>query len=159
MVTATATRRWLWFNYAFLAAALGGIAMLVIAPFASSESLVPLLIFGTWFILVSALQAVGLRNVAHTVTVEEGHVLFVGPRMRVRVPVDDITGFRRGRLDWHALGFVLVRTRTHGTIKTAARVNGAANLTTALLGANDQLAAKPAWESHDPARRRGRLIG
>lgn len=78
--------------------------------------------------------------------------------MRVRVPVNDITGFLRRATDWHALGFVLVRTRTHGTIKTAARVNGAAKLTTALLGANDQLEAEPAWESHDPARRRARLF-
>lgn len=155
---ATATRRWVWFNYSFLAFALGGVAMLVIAPFASSESLAPLLIFGIWFILVGAVQAVALRNVAHTVTVEEGHVLFVGPRMRVRVPVDDIAGFRRRAIDWHALGFVLVRTRTHGTIKTAARMNGAATLTTALLRANDQLHAEPAWESHDPARRRARPI-
>ena len=35
MVTATATRRWVWFNYGFLAFPLGGVAMLVTAPFAS----------------------------------------------------------------------------------------------------------------------------
>lgn len=70
------------------------------------------------------------------------------------VPVDDIAGFRRRKGDWHALGVVLVETRTHGTIKTAARMNGAARLTKALLGANDQLHAEPAWESQDPARRR-----
>jgi len=150
MVTATATRRWVWFNYGFLAFPLGGVAMLVSTLFASPESVVPLLIFGTGWILVGVVQVVALRNVAHTVTVEEGHVLFVGPRMHIRVPVDDIAGFRRRKVDRNALGFVLVRTRTHGAIKTAARMNGAATLTTALLAANGQLHAEPAWESHNP---------
>ena len=76
--------------------------------------------------------------------------------MRVCVPVDDIAGFRRRPIDSNALGFVLVRTRTHGTIKTAARMNGAAKLTTALREANDQLHVEPAWESHNPNTRRRR---
>jgi hypothetical protein len=147
MVRATATRAWLWFNYSFLLFPVAGIGMLVAAPFASGESALPLTVSGLWFILVGAGQAWVLRNVAHQVTVEGTEVSFAGPRMRVRVPVTDIVELRkRWRwLDPNALGFVLVRTRTHGTIKAAARMDAGAKVAGALSHANHQLSLGSAW--------------
>ena len=123
MVTATATRRWWWrwynhgFIYCFL---LGGLTMLVAAIFVPAQSVVRLLEFGTWWLLVGTVQAVTVRHVANKVSVDGSDVLFSGPAIQRRVPTCDIVSIRRSGVDPQVVGHVRVRTRTHGVIRHAA---------------------------------------
>jgi hypothetical protein len=154
MVTATATRSWRWHNYGLPYCFLfGGLTMLVAAIFVSSESVVPLLTFGASWLLVATLQAVTVRHLANEVSVDETDVLFSGPAIHRCVPVSDIVSVRRSSGDFQLVGSVRVRTRSHGVIKVAVRLDGARALSATLLAANDQLRVEKAWED----RRRRRL--
>ena len=156
MVTATATRSWRLYNYGFTYCfLLGGLTMLVAAIFAPGN-VVPLLVFGAWWLLAGTVQAVTVRHVANEVSVDGADVLFSGPAVQRRVPVSDIASVRRSRVDPQLVGNVRVRTRSHEVIRVAVRLDGARALTAALLAANDQLRIEKAWEHRGPYQPGGR---
>lgn len=155
MVTATATRRWLYLNYGPLLFFIpSGAAMLASPIFVSAEDVVPLLVFGAGFLMFGLLQIILIRGAAHSVTVDGPDVLFSGPRRLLRVPALDIVSVRRNAMDPQAVGYVRVRTRAHGTISVAVRLHGARALEAALAAANRQLVLSPRGVWVDGGQRR-----
>jgi hypothetical protein len=125
VVTCTATRRWRWYQRAFIASGLGGgLLLLLAAAIASNGASVPLLIFGGGYACIGGAVLWHSRRVAHEMRLDDGQVTFVFPGRELRIAAGDVLSFRRGRLDPSRLKPMLVRTGSHGTIKVSSRLTG-----------------------------------
>jgi hypothetical protein len=102
--------------------------MLLIAAISQDSNSVPLLAIGSFWIAGGLLAIWQWPRIARQVRLEDERITFVFPRKKLTIPAADVIEIRRARRDtnhWLPLRF---QTRSHGTIKVAARLRGLVDL-------------------------------
>ena len=123
-----------------LASVVGGIGMLLGAALAAlshhATSVPPLLIFGgIWLALGLAALIVNPR-IVREIVVDGSQIRFISPRKQVVISADDILEVGHSRWDLNRMGALLVRTSTHGTVRTAGRLTSLIDALTELRRLN-----------------------
>jgi hypothetical protein len=135
------TRSYAWYRrLGSLASIVGGIGMLLGGSLAAlshhATSVPPLLIFGgTWLALGLAALVVSHR-IVREIVVDGSQVRFISPRKQVVISADDILEIGHSRWDINRMGALLVRTSTHGTVRTAGRLTSLIDALTELRRLN-----------------------
>jgi hypothetical protein len=117
----------------------GGALMLLAAAIIHAAASVPLLVIGgAWF-------AMGLgalwqrRRIANEVRLAGDRITFVYPTKELTMHVEDLLEIRRSRWDPNRWQWLLFQTRSHGTIKVAARLRGLFDLLSELRRLNPRV--------------------
>ncbi len=134
---AQASRSWRWFValgvYVGLA---GGALMLLIAAISRDSNSVPLLVFGSWWIAMGLVGVWQWRRVAREVRVEDERISFIFPAKELTMPTADVIEIRRPWWDMNHWMWLRFHTKSHGTIRVAARLRGLVDLLSELRRLN-----------------------
>jgi hypothetical protein len=140
MISARATRSWRWSQTGGVYLGVGGgLLMLLVAAIAQSSSSVPLLLIGTGWIAMGVVGAWQWRRVAREVRLDDDRISFIFPANEVTIPAGDILEIRRARGDMNHWTWLRFQTRSHGTIKVAARLRGLVDLLSELRRLNPRV--------------------
>lgn len=140
MISAQATRSWRWYQTGgvYLGTA-GGTVMLLVAALGRNSSSVPLLLIGIAWIAMGLVGAWQWRRVAREVRLDDDCISFIFPANEVTIPAAEIVEIRRARGDMNHWTWLRFRTRSHGTIKVAARLRGLVDLLSELRRLNPRM--------------------
>lgn len=114
----------------------GGTLIVLVAASTRDSNSVPLLVIGAWWIAVGLAGVWQWRRVAREVRLEGDRVSFVFQSNEVTMPASDLIEIRRARGDVNRWLWLRVRTRSHGTIRVAARLRGLVDLLSELRRLN-----------------------
>jgi hypothetical protein len=129
-----------WYIRAVRTVALGGgLIMLLVAIVIHDSSSVPLLILGPGWLLVGLISVYQLRQQPREIVLDGACVEFRLPESRITIPAAEILEVSWPWWDPNRMGYLRFRTRSHGTIRTAPRLDGLGELLTALRAHNPAL--------------------
>jgi hypothetical protein len=121
-------------------AAVGGVGLLVGAGLAAlshhATSVPPLLIFGGIWLALGLAALIYYPRVVREIAIDGSHVQFISPRRQLVIGAADILQVGHARWDINRLGLLLVRTSTHGSIRTVGRLTGLTDVLTELRRLN-----------------------
>ena len=104
-----------------------------------NSALVPLLLIGSGWILVSVIFVWQGRNLVTEIVVSEGTVRLISASASIEVPAADITEISHARLDVNRMGVLTVKTTSNGRIRAAPRFEGLPQVLTELRRSNPAL--------------------
>jgi hypothetical protein len=129
VIVARAERSWRWYRGATVYLGLiGGSFMLVLATLHQGPSSLPLLVIGGWWIAFGCVGIWQWRRVAGEVRLDGERISFVFPARELTIRTADLVAIRRARGDLNHWLWLRVQTRSHGTIRVAARLRGVVDL-------------------------------
>jgi hypothetical protein len=117
-------------------ALVGGALMLLAAAIIWASASVPLLVIGGLWLAIGLGGAWQWRRVAREVRLEGERITFVFPAQELTIPAADVLEIRRARWDTNHFGWLRFHTKSHGTIKVAARLRGLFDLLSELRRLN-----------------------
>ena len=140
VISSEADRSWRWYQavgvYLPLA---GGIVMLLVAAIIINSNSVPLLVIGAFWTAVG-LGGVALRpRVAREVRIDGEQISFVFPGKKLTIAASEVIEIRRARGDMNRWAWLRFRTKSHGTIRVAARLRGFVDLASELRRLNPRV--------------------
>jgi hypothetical protein len=107
---------------------LGGAGMLVGAALAGlshhATSVPPLLVFGGGWLALGVAALISNQRFAREIVIDGSQVHFISPGKQVVIGAADILEIGHTRWDPNRMGALLIRTSTHGTIRTVGRLTG-----------------------------------
>jgi hypothetical protein len=125
VISARADRSWRWYQaFGLYVPTVGGILLLVVAAITRDSNSIPLLVIGTGWIVIGLAALWWRPRVAHEVCIESGRIIFVFPRTELTVPVGDLVRIRRAWGDLNHWLWFRFETRSHGSVRVAARLEG-----------------------------------
>ena len=110
--------------------------MLVAAAIIWASASVPLLLIGGGWLVIGLGGLWQWRDVAREVRLEGDRISFLLPERELSMPASDVLEIRRARWDTNHALWLLFQTRSHGTIKVAARLRGLIDFLTELRRLN-----------------------
>ena len=113
--------------------------MLVGAAVSRGSSAVPVLVIGSFWTAIGLAGVWQWRRVAREVRLEHERISFGFPAKELTIPAADIVQIRRARGDMNHWLWLRVETKSHGTIKVAARLRGLVDLLAELRRLNPRV--------------------
>lgn len=106
----------------------GGSVMLVLAGIAHSSASIVLVVLGGLWLLMGALGLRRWRRTARVVELSEADITFLGPHLRVQMPIRDVLEVHQASGDINAMMPLRVLTREYGVVRVAPRLRGGLDL-------------------------------
>jgi hypothetical protein len=113
----------------------GGALVLFLAAISQRPS-VPLLVIGSFWMAIGTIGIRQWRGVAREVRLEDERITFVFPAKELTIPAAETIDIRRARGDVNQWTWLRIRTKSHGTIRVAARLRGLIELLSELRRVN-----------------------
>ena len=113
--------------------------MLLAAAVSRGSGSLPLLVIGGFWLALGLVGVWQWRRVAREVRLEHERVSFSFPAKELTIPATDIIQIRRARGDMNHWTWLRFDTKSHGTIKVAARLRGLVDLLAELRRLNPRV--------------------
>lgn len=129
MIRCVEARSYAWYRrLGSSVSTVGGVGMLLGAALAAlshhATSVPPLLIFGGIWLALGLASLISNPRFVREIVIDGSQVHFISPRKQVVIGAADILEVGHTRWDLNRMGALLVRTSTHGTIRTVGRLTG-----------------------------------
>jgi hypothetical protein len=98
--------------------------MIAGAAAALNSASVPLLLIGSWWILVSVVFVRQGRRLVTEIVVSAGAARLISASASIDVPAADITEIGHARFDVNRMGVLTVKTTSNGRIRAVPRLEG-----------------------------------
>lgn len=139
-VTCSATAYWLWFNRfgTVVLPVAGAVALIAAAAAHNARTSPTLVLFGVLWLVGGIATTRQFRRGIQEITIDGDLIEFTSPARTFTVPASDIIRIKSppALLDPQSMQYLRIRTRSHGVIKIAPRMDGLTDVLAALYRAN-----------------------